>query len=250
MHLKGKVCLVTGGTGGIGLATVQELAAKGAKIVVASKRAPDEIRCLIHGVLGRDQADVGCMQLNVANSQACRNCIGRIIEDFGRIDVLVHLAGGHVPGRLLEVTEEAWMNAFAVHVHSVFHLLQSAVPHMAKQGEGSIVLIGSAAGLRGCLGAIAYGVAKGALPQFARDLARELADRNIRVNCVSPGVIRTPFQDFLTSEQVENNLENRIPLHREGKPGDVAALIISLLENDFVTGENFVIDGGMTMRIV
>jgi NAD(P)-dependent dehydrogenase (short-subunit alcohol dehydrogenase family) len=250
VHLQGKVCLVTGGTGGIGTATVRELAAKGAKVVVASKQRTTESRCILQRVVEKQSANIGFMQLDVADSQACRNCIDRIIEEFGRIDVLVHLAGGFVPGGLLEVTEEAWMNAFAVHVHSVFHLLQTAVPYMTRQREGSIVLISSAAGLRGCLGAIAYGVAKGALPQFARNLARELADRNIRVNCISPGVIRTPFQDFLTPEQVKNNVENRIPLRHEGKPGDVAALIMTLLENDFVTGENFVIDGGMSMRIV
>lgn len=121
---------------------------------------------------------------------------------------------------------------------------------MAQRGEGAIILLGSAAGLRGCLGALAYGVVKGALPQFARSLARELADQRIRVNCVSPGIIRTPFQDFLTLEQARNNVENRIPLHQEGKPEDVADLIVMLVENDFITGENFVIDGGMTMRIV
>ena len=85
---------------------------------------------------------------------------------------------------------------------------------------------------------------KGALPQFARNLARELADQHIRVNCVSPGIIRTPFQDSLTPEQVENNIKNRIPLHMEGKPEGVAELIVTLVENDFITGENFVIDGG------
>jgi NAD(P)-dependent dehydrogenase (short-subunit alcohol dehydrogenase family) len=121
---------------------------------------------------------------------------------------------------------------------------------MARHGEGAIILLGSAAGLRGCLGALAYGVAKGALPQFARALARELADQNIRVNCISPGIIRTPFQNHLTPEQVSINIRNRIPLHREGQPDDVAQLIESLIENDFVTGENFVIDGGMSMRIV
>jgi NAD(P)-dependent dehydrogenase (short-subunit alcohol dehydrogenase family) len=121
---------------------------------------------------------------------------------------------------------------------------------MIKQSEGAIILIGSAAGLRGCLGAMAYGVVKGALPQFARTLARELSDYNIRVNCISPGIIRTPFQDFLTPEQIENNVTNRIPLHREGKPEDVARAIRELVENDFITGENLVIDGGMTMRIV
>jgi NAD(P)-dependent dehydrogenase (short-subunit alcohol dehydrogenase family) len=155
-----------------------------------------------------------------------------------------------VPGGLQEVSEEAWMNAFAVHVHSVFHLARAATPLMAKGGAGAIILVGSAAGLRGCIGALAYGVVKGALPQFARSLARELAEQNIRVNCVSPGVIRTPFHRSLTPEQVRNNIENRIPLHREGKPEDVADLITALIENDFITGENIVIDGGMTMRIV
>ncbi len=121
---------------------------------------------------------------------------------------------------------------------------------MAKQGEGAIILLGSAAGLRGCLGALAYGVAKGALPQFARALARELADQNIRVNCVSPGIIRTPFQSHLTRKQVSTNIRTRIPLHREGKPDEVAQLIESLIENDFITGENIAIDGGMSMRIV
>jgi len=169
---------------------------------------------------------------------------------MGSVDVLVHAAGGGVPGKLLEVTPEAWYRAFDVHVHAVFHLCRTAVPFMKKKAEGAIVLISSAAGARGCLGAIAYGVAKGALPQFARSLARELADDNIRVNAVSPGIIRTPFQDYLTPEQVENNVRNRIPLHREGKAEDLAEVITMLATNDFVTGETIAVDGGMAMRIV
>jgi NAD(P)-dependent dehydrogenase (short-subunit alcohol dehydrogenase family) len=147
------------------------------------------------------------------------------------------------------VTEEAWTAAFAVHVHSVFFLARAAAPHMTRTGGGSIILLGSAAGLRGCLGALAYGVVEGALPQFARALARELADRNVRVNCVAPGVVRTPFQQFLSPEQAANNIQNRIPLHREGRPEDVADAIVMLVENEFITGESLVIDGGMTMRI-
>ena len=85
---------------------------------------------------------------------------------------------------------------------------------------------------------------------FARVLARELAEQRIRVNCVSPGVIRTPFHESVSPQQAMNNIENRIPLHREGTPEDVAELIISLVKNDFIPGENMVIDGGMTMRIV
>jgi NAD(P)-dependent dehydrogenase (short-subunit alcohol dehydrogenase family) len=190
------------------------------------------------------------VEADVADAEACRKCVEQVVQEFGRLDVLVHSAGGPVPGGFYAVSDESWMNAFAVHVHSIFWLSRAAAPHIAKQGGGAIILLGSAAGLRGCLGAFAYGVVKGALPQFARVMGRELAEQGIRVNCVSPGVIRTPFHDALSPEQARNNVENRIPLHREGRPEDVAELITMLVENEFITGENMVIDGGMTMRIV
>jgi 3-oxoacyl-[acyl-carrier protein] reductase len=249
MDLNGKVCLVTGGNSGIGASTAVSLARRGAHIATVSRTGAVEKPEILRAIESYGAA-LRLLKADVANPAACRGCVDQVIEDFGRLDVLVHSAGGAVPGGLYTVTEESWMNAFAVHVHSVFHLSRAAAPHMAQEGGGAIILLGSAAGLRGCLGALAYGVVKGALPQFARSLARELADQNIRVNCVSPGVIRTPFQAALTRQQAENNLQNRIPLHREGRPEDVADLIVTLIENEFVTGENFVIDGGMTMRIV
>jgi NAD(P)-dependent dehydrogenase (short-subunit alcohol dehydrogenase family) len=249
MNLQGKVCLVTGGTSGIGAATALTVARKGAHVAIAARRAgqmPEGLRSAMesHGTTVRSY------EADVADPEACRRCVQQVLEDFGHIDVLVHSAGGPVPGSIYSVTDESWMNAFAVHVHSIFHLTRAVAPYMAQQGGGAIILLGSAAGLRGCLGAAAYGVVKGALPHFARVLARELAEQRIRVNCISPGVIRTPFHDSLSPEQAKNNIDNRIPLHKEGKPEDVAELITSIVENDFITGENMVIDGGMTMRIV
>ena len=249
MDLKGKVCLVTGGTSGIGAATALTLARKGAHVAIVARKAvpiPESLLTAVqmHGSTAR------FVEADVADPGECRKCVEKVVEDFGRLDVLVHSAGGPVPGGFYAVSDESWMNAFAVHVHSIFYITRAAAPHMAKQGGGAIILLGSAAGLRGCLGAFAYGVVKGALPQFARVLGRELAEQRIRVNCVSPGVIRTPFHDALAPEQSRNNVENRIPLHREGKPEDVADLITMLVENEFITGENMVIDGGMTMRIV
>ena len=120
---------------------------------------------------------------------------------------------------------------------------------MIEKHEGAIILMSSAAGMRGCAGAIAYGVVKGAIPPLTRSLARELAEHNIRVNGVSPGIIRTRFQDTLTPEQVKNNIDNRVPFHREGKPEDVAQVIVTLAQNEFMTGEDVAIDGGITMRI-
>jgi NAD(P)-dependent dehydrogenase (short-subunit alcohol dehydrogenase family) len=247
MDLNGKVCLVTGGSSGIGASTALRLARKGARVVSASRRGSSQNLKLQCGATG---LDVSFVKADVSDPEDCRSCVDQVARDFGRLDVLIHSAGGPAPGGLYEVSDESWMSAFAVHVHAVFHLSRAAAPHMAVQGEGAIILLGSAAGLRGCLGALAYGVVKGALPQFARALARELAEQNIRVNCVSPGIIRTPFQNHLTPEQVSINIRDRIPLRREGQPDEVARLIESLIENDFITGENIAIDGGMSMRIV
>ena len=250
MNLQGKVCLVTGGTSGIGLATALILARKGAQVAAVSRLGAVQESFNILWNVAPSGTTIRFLKADVADPLACRECVDQVVKDFGQLDILVNSAGEPVPGGLFDVSDHDWMNAFAVHVHSIFHLTRAAAPHMARQGEGAIVLLSSAAGLRGCLGALAYGVVKGAIPQFTRNLARELADQHIRVNCVSPGIIRTPFQNRLTPEQIENNVQNRIPLHREGKPEEVADLIVSLLENGFITGENIVIDGGMTMRIV
>jgi NAD(P)-dependent dehydrogenase (short-subunit alcohol dehydrogenase family) len=108
------------------------------------------------------------------------------------LDVLVQSAGGPAPGGIDVVTEENWMDAFAVHVHSNFHLAKAAAPHMAAQNGGAIIMLGSAAGLRGCLGALAYGVVKGVLPQFARALARELGELRLS-RCHSNSIPKLPY---------------------------------------------------------
>jgi NAD(P)-dependent dehydrogenase (short-subunit alcohol dehydrogenase family) len=250
MDLTGKVCLVTGGTSGIGAKTALMFAARKAHVAIVGRSPRNDALEMFPAAAALHGGNLLYIQADMGIAEDCSRAIAETCARWGRLDVLVHSAGAPVPGGFFDVTEENWERAFEVHVHAVLRLARAAVPHMIKQGEGAIVLIGSAAGLRGCLGAIAYGVAKGALPQFARALARELSDYNIRVNCVSPGVIRTPFQDFLTPEQAENNIRNRIPLRREGKPEDVARAILELVENDYITGENLVVDGGMTMRIV
>jgi 3-oxoacyl-[acyl-carrier protein] reductase len=249
MDLAGKVCLVTGGTSGIGAKTALLFAARGAHVAVAARHPRCDTFEKLRAVTAAHGDEPLYLQADLGHAQDCARTVAETRARWGRVDVLVHAAGGPAPGGFFDVTERSWSRAFAVHVDAVLWLARAAAPSMIEQGEGAIVLIASAAGLRGCLGAIAYGVAKGALPQFARSLARELADYNIRVNCVSPGVIRTPFQASLTPEQKENNIQNRIPLHREGQPEDVARAILGLVENDFITGENLVIDGGMTMRV-
>jgi NAD(P)-dependent dehydrogenase (short-subunit alcohol dehydrogenase family) len=96
---------------------------------------------------------------------------------------------------------------------------------------------------------VTYQAVKGAIPHLARALAYEFADDNIRVNCVAPGIIRTDFHASMSEQQKKHNLESRVPLHREGTPQQVATVIREMVTNDYVTGETYVIDGGLTMRI-
>lgn len=250
MNLDGKVCLITGGSCGIGAATAREFARRGADIAICGLPADDALARCVKGDVEALNRRAVTITADVADPIEAAGCVQQAVDSFGKLDMLVHCAGGPAQGSLLEVDDETWYKAFDIHVHAVFHLARAVVPCMARQGGGAILLISSAAGARGCAGAIAYGVVKGAIPQFTRALARELADCNIRVNCVSPGIIRTRFQDYLTPEQVENNTRNRIPLHREGRPEDVAAMLAALAENDFVTGADVPVDGGMAMRMV
>jgi NAD(P)-dependent dehydrogenase (short-subunit alcohol dehydrogenase family) len=246
MEIKNKIALITGGTHGIGAKTALQLASEGVKISLVARNAEDsDIKNQIEAM------GVTCISLSadLSKPEECTRVVNETIEKLGEISILVHSAGSAAPGSLLNGAKDVWYQAFDIHIHAAFHLCMAVVPSMKKKKEGAIILISSAAGVRGVKNALAYAVVKGALPQFTRALAFEVGDDNIRVNCVSPGVIRTRFQDYLKPEQVKNNIENRIPLHREGTPADVADAICMLIKNEFITGENIVIDGGMTMRI-
>ncbi len=248
MKLAGKVCLITGGTRGIGAAAALDFARRGADLALNGRYLDAEAEEVIKEVeaLGRKCVFI---QGDMGKPEDAKRCVEETVAALGALDVLVHSAGGAVPGSFVGVEEEAWYSAFDVHVHAVFHLGRAAIPHIKARGEGAIILISSAAGVLGVLGATAYATVKGTLIHLTRVMARELAPDNIRVNCVAPGVIRTRFQDYLTPEQVKNNLENRIPLRREGTVDDVAEVITLLTENEFITGETIVIDGGITSRI-
>jgi NAD(P)-dependent dehydrogenase (short-subunit alcohol dehydrogenase family) len=248
VKLQHKVALVTGGTKGIGAATAIALARAGAAVAIIGRHDDAEAAATKKEieVLGR-RCEV--IPADCSKSAEAAHCVHETSRRLGPVDVLVHSAGGPVNGRLLEISPDDWQAAFDIHVHAIFHLCRAALPLMKPRREGVIILVSSTAGLRGVHTNIAYQVVKGALPQFARALARELAEDNIRVNCVAPGVIRTRFHANMSEQQKKLNLEQRIPLRREGTPAQVASLIMELVTNDYISGETFTIDGGLTMRI-
>jgi NAD(P)-dependent dehydrogenase (short-subunit alcohol dehydrogenase family) len=248
MNLAQKVCLITGGTRGIGAATALALAEAGASLALVARR-DDAVAQATRAAVAEHGGPCLLLTADLARPEAAAACVERTVRELGSLDVLVHSAGGPVPGGLFEVTAAEWSNAFDIHVHAIFHLCRAAVPHMKRRGEGAIILISSSAGKRALKTNLAYQAVKGALPQLTRALAFELARDNIRVNCVAPGVIRTDFHASMPPEVKQNNLENRIPLRREGTPPQVATLIRELVTNEYITGETVSIDGGLTMRI-
>ncbi|NLV73751.1 MAG: SDR family oxidoreductase [Chloroflexi bacterium] len=248
MQLDGKAALITGGTSGIGAATALELARGGADVCITGRRdtlAAQDVLAQVRAMGRRGELVPGDMSL----AEDCRQAVAETVARLGRLDVLVHSAGGGSGGALEDVAFAQWRYAFSVHVDALYHLCREAIPHLRAQGEGAIVTISSVAGIRGVPKSVTYCTVKGAVLEFTRALARDLAEDNIRVNTVCPGIIRTPFHAAMTEEAKRHNLANRIPLHREGTADDVAQAIRLLVTNEFITGESLVIDGGMTSRV-
>lgn len=248
MDLHQKASLVTGGTLGIGAAIALELAQRGSDIAIAARHVEGpalEVKAAVEK-LGRRCA---LIVADLARAEDCAFAVEQTVRQIGRLDVLVHNAGGPSFGKIEDVSDEQWLHTMALHVNANFFLTKAALPHLRNSGGGAIIMVSSTAGIRGVPGAIAYATAKGALPQFARSLAKDLADDRIRVNCVAPGVITTRFHDSLSAERRKYNCEHRIPLHREGTPAEVADAVAFLVQNEYITGEMIVIDGGLTSRI-
>ena len=170
IDLTDAVVIVTGGTSGIGLATARATRAMGARLVLSARTAPATDNEQAQELLS-DPSRCIFIAGDVRNPQTPVRLAREAVATFGRIDAAVHSAGGPAPGTALSLSYESWLDAFDVHVNSAFHLFRALHPHLA-QSQGSLTLLSSAAGLRGCPGTIAYQTVKAALIQMARALAR------------------------------------------------------------------------------
>ena len=255
-RLQGRVALITGGTSGIGEATVRLFVAEGAQVVFAGRNAARGQA--IAGALG-DHA--GFVQADVTREEDIAAAIAHTVERYGRLDVLFNNAGGPTPGELEDVTEEQFGYAMNLLVGSVVFGMKHAAPVMQAQGRGAIINNASVAALRAHMGEYLYSMAKAAVTHATRMAGMRLGPHGITVNSISPGAIATPIffggsGHASTMEagkrdaklaKLTNNLTKANPLRRSGLPDDIARAALFLAGEDgaFVNCHDLVVDAGM-----
>lgn len=247
--LTGQVALVTGAGGGLGRAIALAFAGSGADLVLAdhdlAKCEPVAAECRAFG------RRAYALAADLAEPQQVERLAIEALAAFARIDTLVCNAGMQGPaGPLHQVDDAAWQTVFQVNLRSAHALAARLVPPMAERGNGSVILMASIAGLRGNKSIGLYGLTKAALAQLARNLAVEWGPRGVRVNAISPGLIRTPLAESLLAD--EDFMERRLrftPLRRIGVPHEIAGVAVMLASRagGFITGQNLIVDGGTTI---
>lgn len=252
--LSGKVALVTGGNGGIGLGMAKGLAAQGAAVVIWGNKPDKNERAL--EILASSGAVVRCARVDVADEDAVTSGVTAIVEEFGRIDVAIANAGINIPRKdMFDISAKDFRQVQDVNVHGVFFTLREAARHMIARAEkgdrgGSLVSVGSTSSIHGAARNEHYGATKGAVVSLTRAMAVELAPSGIRVNAVLPGWTRSDLTEGLQGwEKFNNAIMSRTPVGRWGEGDDFAAIAAYLASDasSFHTGDAIVIDGGYTV---
>jgi ketoreductase RED2 len=243
VDLREKVVLVTGSSSGIGAACARAFAAEGARVVVnssSSVEAGEKLAAeLPHAVY---------IRADVSDPAQARDLVEKTVAHWGRLDVLVNNAGTtvRIPHEDIDaVTPEVWHRILDVNVVGTWMVTQAAIPALRDSGDACIVNVTSLAGVRPGGSSIPYAASKAALNHVTRMLAVVLGPQ-VRVNGVAPGLIDTPWTESWTD--VQDNVRRFAPLHRVGRPEDVAAVCLGLVRADYVTGEVVLCDGGRNLR--
>ncbi len=239
----GRVVLVTGSSGGIGAAIVQRFSALGD-------------RCVGLDVQGEDEAG-GTLRLDVRDAAACEEVVGRIVDEHGRIDVLCNNAGVSAVGDVVESTPDDWQRVFDVNVFGVANVSRAALPHMRRAGGGAIVNTCSIVATVGLVQRAVYAASKGAVEALTKAMAADEVVHGIRVNCVSPGTVHSPWVQRLVTAAPDPDaayeaLRRRQPLGRLVTTDEVADAVAYLAApSTFTTGTTLLLDGGISgVRLV
>lgn len=243
MQLKNKVVLITGSTRGIGQAIALKFAQKGAKVIINGRHS--EINQDLKEKLEELAADYHYLAADLTKTDL-KDFTNQAWQLYGKIDVLVNNAGINRDKMLIGMHEADFDQVLDLDLRVPFFLSKNMIRKMNRERSGVIINMASIVGLHGNAGQANYAAAKAGLIGFTKAAAREAALRNIRVNAIAPGMIATEMTAAL-SDRVKKNILTQIPLARFGEVDEVAQAAIFLAQNDYLTGQTIVVDGGMTM---
>lgn len=247
--LTDKVAVVTGSTKGIGKAIAEAFAQQGAKVVISSRKADmcDQVAQTISDAGGTAEA-IPC---NVSHKDQLQNLVDKTLQHWGRIDILVcNAAVNPYFGPMQQIEDSAFEKILDVNIRSNHWLCQMVIPQMAERQDGSVIIVSSVGGLHGSGILGTYGISKAADMQLARNLAVEWGPRNVRVNCIAPGLVRTDFARALwENPDILKVAVQHYPLQRIGEPEEIAgaAVLLASPAGRFITGQTLVVDGGSTI---
>jgi len=247
MRLQGKTALVTGGSRGIGRACVAALAAEGAQVAFvyhSNQAASDELTA----ELAENGLEVRGFQADVANAAQADELVGKLVEQWGQLDVLVNSAGIIRDGLFAAMTPSQWSDVIHTNLTGTYNYCRAAVQPMMSRRKGSIVNVSSVASEFGSRGQVNYAASKGGIDGLTRCLAKELAARKVRVNGVAPGMIETDMSQTVRN-LAGDRIKEAIPLRRVGQPAEIASVVAFLASDDssYMTGQILRVDGGISL---
>jgi 3-oxoacyl-[acyl-carrier protein] reductase len=248
LGFKDQVVLVTGASSGIGAASAVGFGSLGARTVLHYNSNEDGVRATQQAVEDAG-GTASTLRADLGSGEAAAEMVDRVVQEHGRIDVLVNNAGDLVRrARVEELTDAEFERVLDLNLTAVFSACRQVLPVMRKQGGGAIVNLTSvAARTGGGGGAVAYATAKGAVSTFTRGLAKEVASDGIRVNAVAPGIIITPFHDRHTSADQLQAMLSGVPMGRAGTPEEIVGSVLFLASpsmSSYVTGQVIEVNGG------
>jgi len=243
MRFKDKVVIITGGASGIGKEIALGFAKESAKVVIFDINQ-DSILTTVKEIENYTQG-LG-LKVDVSNFVEVEENVNKIIDKFSRVDILINNAGITKDNLILRLSESDWDRVLDINLKGAFICCKVISKYMLKQRWGKIINISSVIGIVGNAGQINYSASKAGLIGLTKSLAKELGSRNIMVNAVAPGYIKTPMTEKLP-ENIKNEMLERISLKRFGEPRDVANVVLFLAsqEADYITSQVIVVDGGL-----